>query len=149
LIADPFALVYQGFVSLEWFMSAGVMGRIIKEIEIEGQPVMALFDSGATYTYVSSSLARNVPITPVVRPARVILGGKDIEIRELCFVNGKIEGLDFFTDAVPLDEIGQADGHKLDAIIGAATMEHWEIKLDPRSGELDLEGLRRREFTEF
>ena len=38
---------------------------------------------------------------------------------------------------------------ELDAIIGALTMERWEIKLDPRSGSLDLEGLRRREFTEF
>jgi hypothetical protein len=28
-------------------------------------------------------------------------------------------------------------------------MEQWEIRLDPRTGELDLEGLRRREFTEF
>ena len=29
------------------------------------------------------------------------------------------------------------------------TMERWEIKLDPKAGGLDLEGLRRREFTEF
>jgi len=28
-------------------------------------------------------------------------------------------------------------------------MEQWEIRLDPRTGTLDLEGLRRREFTEF
>src|SRR2546426_5152238 len=126
-------------------MSAGMMGRIIKEIEIEGQPAMALFDSGATYTYVRSSLIQNVPKKLVARPPHVILGGKEIDIRELCFVDGKIEGLDFFTDAVPLDEIGRADGHVLDAIIGATTMEHWEIKLDPKSMELDLEGLRRRE----
>lgn len=125
------------------------MGRIIKEIEIEGQPAIALFDTGATYTYVCSPLVQNVPRKSVARPAHVVLGGKDIDIRELCFVDGKIEGLDFFTEAVPLDEIGHADGHKLDAIIGAATMEHWEIRLDPRSRELDLEGLRRREFTEF
>jgi len=25
----------------------------------------------------------------------------------------------------------------------------WEIKLDPRTGTLDLEGLRRREFIKF
>jgi hypothetical protein len=28
-------------------------------------------------------------------------------------------------------------------------MEEWYIKLDPRSGELDLSGIRRREFTEY
>ncbi|MFQ6093499.1 MAG: hypothetical protein ACE5OR_12655 [bacterium] len=27
-------------------------------------------------------------------------------------------------------------------------MEGWEIKLDPKTGELDLTGLRRREFIE-
>jgi hypothetical protein len=64
-------------------------------------------------------------------------------------IQGKIEGLDFLADAVPVAELGKADGYELDAIIGALTMERWEIKLDPRSGSLDLEGLRRREFTEF
>ena len=73
------------------------MARIIKTIEIEGQPAVALFD----------------------------------------------------TDAVPVAELGRAEGHELDALIGALTMERWEIRLDPRSGALDLEGLRRREFTEF
>jgi len=28
-------------------------------------------------------------------------------------------------------------------------MEGWEIRLDPRTGELDLSGLRKREFTEY
>lgn len=125
------------------------MARIIKTIEIEGQPAVALFDTGAIYTYVRSSLVRGVPRRLITRPARVTLGGKDISIRELCLVEGKIEGLDFFTDAVPVDDIGTADGHELDALVGALTMERWEIRLDPKTGELDLEGLRRREFTEF
>ena len=57
--------------------------------------------------------------------------------------------MDFFTDAVPIDKLGRAAGHQPDALIGALTMERWEIKLDPKAGVLDLEGLRRREFTEF
>jgi hypothetical protein len=48
-----------------------------------------------------------------------------------------------------VDELGKADGHELDILIGARTMEQWEIRLDPRTGTLDLEGLKRREFTEF
>jgi hypothetical protein len=65
------------------------------------------------------------------------------------FIDGKIEGLDFFTDAVAVTELGAADGHELDAVVGALTLERWEIRLDPKSGTLDLEGLRRREFIEF
>jgi len=125
------------------------MARILKTIEIEGKRAMALFDTGALYSYVRSSLVEGVPRRKVGRPVFVILGGKEIEIRELCFIEGKIEGLDFFTYAVPIGDIGRADGHDLDVLIGALTMEQWEIRLDPRTGELDLEGLRRREFTEF
>lgn len=125
------------------------MARIIKTIEIEGQQAVALFDTGAIYTYVRSPLARETPRRAMIPPARVALGGKDIEIRELCFVQGQIEGLGFLADAVPIEDIGVADGHELDVIIGALTMERWEIRLDPKTGKLDLEGLRRREFTEF
>ena len=125
------------------------MGRIIKTIEVEGQPTVALFDTGAVYTYVRSSLVNDVPRKAISKPVRVLLGGQTIDIGELCLIDGKIEGLDFFADAVPVVELGAADGHELDAIIGALTMERWEIKLDPKAGDLDLEGLRRREFTEF
>ncbi len=125
------------------------MGRIIKAIEIEGQPAVALFDTGALYTYVRSDLVRKAPGRAVSTPARVALRGREIEIRELRLIEGKIEGLDFIADAVPLDAIGHADGQELDVLIGALTMERWEMKLDPKSLALDLEGLRRREFTEF
>jgi hypothetical protein len=125
------------------------MARIIKTIEIEDQPAVTLFDTGALYTYVRAALVRDAPRRAMITPARVGLGGREIEIRECCILQGKIEGLDFLTDAVPVEGLGRADGHELDALIGARTMEQWEIGLDPRTGVLNLEGLRRREFTEF
>ena len=125
------------------------MGRIVKQIEIEGQPATALFDTGANYTYVRADLVQNALRRRMSPPITVALGGQEIEIREVCLVEGKIEGLPFLTDAVPVAELGQADGHRLDAIIGAQTMKQWEIRLDPSTGELDLEGLRRREFKEW
>jgi Aspartyl protease len=125
------------------------MARIIKPIEIEGQPAVALFDTGAINTYVRSSLVAAAPRRAMATPTRVGLGGRVIEISELCLVQGKIEGMDFLADAVPVPELGRADGHELDAILGALTLERWEIRLDPKAGTLDLEGLRRREFTEF
>ena len=66
---------------------------------VEQLPAVALFDTGALYSYVRSSLIREVPRREMVPPARVALGGRDIEIRELCLVQGKIEGLDFLADA--------------------------------------------------
>jgi len=125
------------------------LARIIKTIEIEGQTVTALFDTGALFTYVKRNLLANAVKRSLTAPFHVALGGKTIEVRELHLIGGKIEGLGFDTDAVPVDEIGRANGHQLDVIIGARTMEQWEIKLDPRTGTLDLEGLKRREFTEF
>ncbi len=125
------------------------MARIIKTIEIEGLQAVALFDTGAIYTYVRSSFVLETPRRAMIPPARIALGGKDVEIRELRFIQGKIEDLDFLADAVPVEDIGVADGHELDVIIGSLTMERWEIRLDPKTGELDLTGLRRREFTEF
>lgn len=122
---------------------------MIKTVEIEGQPAVALFDTGAVYTYVRAELLGSAPRIAMTRPVRVTLGGMDIEIRELCLIQGKIEGLDFAADAVPVAQLGTADGKQLDAVIGALTLERWEIRLDPKAGTLDLEGLRRRELTEF
>ena len=127
------------------------MSRVIKTIEIEGQPVKALFDTGAFNSYLLRRHLGGVPdrMVPVARPYDVALGGETIRIRERALVNGKIEGLDFDTSVVPVDSLGKANGHDLDAIIGAITMEAWEITVNPKDGSLGLEGLRRREFTEF
>ena len=125
------------------------MGRIIKEVEIEGQSAVALFDTGAVFTYVKQPYLANAVRKSLAAPFHVALGGRSIDVQELYLIDGKIEGLEFDTDAVPVDKLGRADGHELDAIIGVLTMERWEIRLDPKSGVLDLEGLKRREFTEF
>ncbi|MBM4033958.1 MAG: hypothetical protein FJ291_19575 [Planctomycetes bacterium] len=125
------------------------MSRIIKTIEILGKPASALFDTGAMYSYVSAKLVCKARKWKVAAPLRVGLGGRKIRVQECCFLDGKIEGLDFFTDAVVVEDFGRIDGHRLDAIIGAATMEKWEIQLDPKMGTLSLEGLKRHEFTEY
>jgi hypothetical protein len=127
------------------------MSRVIKTIEIEGQSVKALFDTGAFNSYLLRKYLGGVPdrMVPVVKPYEVALGGETIKIRERALINGKIEGLDFDTSVVPADSLGKANGHDLDAIIGAITMEAWEITVNPKEGTLGLEGLKRREFTEY
>ena len=125
------------------------MSRVIKTIEIEGQPVKALFDTGAFHTYVLRRYVTGAPTQVVAKPYEVALGGETFEVRQHALVNGKIEGLDFNTMVVPIDSLGKANGHDLDAIIGAITMEAWEITVNPKDGTLGLEGLKRREFTEY
>jgi hypothetical protein len=125
------------------------MSRVIKTIEIEGQPVKALFDTGAFHTYLLRKYLRDVPTRPVTKPYEVALGGETIHITERALINGKIEGLDFDTSVVPVDSLGKANGHDLEAIIGAITMEAWEITVNPKDGTLGLEALKRREFTEY
>ena len=125
--------------------------RIIKTIEIEGKAAAALFDTGAFHTYVLRKYLKGKKnrLVPVARPYEVALGGKTFVVREEAIVNGKIEGLDFNAMVVPIDSLGRADGHELEAIIGAITMEGWEITVNPKDGTLGLEGLKRREFTDF
>ena len=125
------------------------MSRVIKTIEIEGRPVKALFDTGAFHSYVLRKYLEGVPMRSVTKPYEVALGGATIKIKERALVNGKIEGLDFDTSVVPVESLGKANGHDLDAIIGASTIKPWEITVNPKDGTFGLEGLRRREFTEY
>ncbi|MEW5766489.1 MAG: retropepsin-like aspartic protease [bacterium] len=123
--------------------------RILKEIEIEGKKANALFDTGSIHTYVSSRLLEGVPIRILSKPYKVALGGRVIEIKEHCSIQGRIEGLDFHTEVIPIDEVGRVDGKVVDVLIGALTMEEWEIIPNPKDATIDLSGLKRREFTEF
>jgi len=123
--------------------------RIIKEVEIEEKEAQALFDTGSFHTYVTNRFLEGAARIRLRRPYRVALGGKEIEVEERCLFNGKIEGLDFSTYGIPIDELGMVDGKTIDVLIGASTMEEWEIIPNPKDGTLDLSGLRRREFTEY
>jgi len=125
------------------------MSRVIKTIEIEGQPVKALFDTGAFHSYVLRKYLESVPMRRVAKPYEVALGGETTEIEERALMNGKIEGLDFDTSVVPVESFANANSHDLGAIIGASTMKPWEITVNSKGGTLGLEGLKRRKFVEY
>ena len=129
--------------------SRGILMRIVRDIEIEGQNVKALFDTGAINTYVIKGILKDVPIRTVREPYTVALAGSVIEVKEYCAIEGKIEGFGFNTITILIDDLGKIEGKPIDAIIGALTMEQWEIIPNPKDGTLDLSGLKRREFTEF
>ena len=124
-----------------------VVGRIVKDIEIDGKVLKALFDTGSARSYITAKF--RPPVSVRVPPITVGLGGMERRIDERCIISAKIDGLDFDLTAFVVDELGAIEEGKLDAIVGALTMEEWWIKLDPQSRTLDLSQLRRREFTEY
>lgn len=125
------------------------MTRLVKSLSIEGRPTVALFDTGSVRSYVLREICESAPRIKVRVPYTVGLGGRMITISEECIVRGEIEGLELTMKAAPTDDIGMIEGRKLGAIIGATAMEEWEIRMDLAKGELDLAGLRKREFTEY
>lgn len=131
------------------------MGRTIETITIKGDPeshgkkVTAIFDNGAERSYIKrSALPDDVHCAPIASFTSG-LGGVRREIREVCPLNAEIQGLPFNINAHPVEEIGQIDGQEVAVLIGATTMEEWDIKLIPKGKTLDLTGLKRREFIEL
>jgi len=125
------------------------VARILREMSVEGNPTTALFDTGSVRSYLLREIVSSAPRIKVRSPYTIGLGGRTITISEECIVHGEIDGLELIMKAAPIDEIEVIDGRKLGAIIGATVMEEWEIRIDLAKGELDLSGLRKREFTEY
>jgi hypothetical protein len=123
------------------------MSRIVKEIEVDGRNLKALFDNGSLRSYIKAEFRS--PTARKVKPITVGLGGETRLLNERCDITAAIDGLEFDVTAYIVKELGETEHGPLDAIIGALTMEEWYIKLDPRTGELDLSGLRKREFIEY
>jgi hypothetical protein len=128
------------------------MTRIVKEINVEGRALKALFDTGSLRSYVRAEF--RPPTTRQVSPIRVGLGGMARQFDERSDFTASIDDLEFditayIQDLGTVDELGETEHGRLDALIGALTMEEWNIKLDPREGEVDLSALRKREYTEF
>jgi len=107
------------------------MAVIEKKIRLAGskgsREVVALFDSGATYSCVRSDLARQlekvVPI-PGAMTFRTAKRGETLTARERISVNIHINGCRVS------DEFMVIPGLVEPAIIGAATMQKWRMKLD-------------------
>lgn len=124
------------------------MANILRKVSIEGRETIALFDTGSARSYVLKTLSQGASRV-TVKPYTVGIGGRTITVREECILKGEIEGLEFTIKAVPIDELGSINGYAIGIIIGATAMEEWEIRIDMAKAELDLSGLKRREFIEY
>ena len=124
------------------------MARTFREIEIEGKKAFVLFNTGSIRSYIRGEFAS--PVRRKIPPLVVGLGGDSFEISEACLLVCAIEGLEFDMEAHPVEDLGTDEkGRRIDAIIGALTMEKWALTPDPKTGLIDLTFLRKRELIEY
>jgi hypothetical protein len=107
------------------------MSMITGRIRLSGSKgdknVDALYDSGASVSFLKKSIAESVEMItplPIVYTAKTAKNGETIEISEAVRV-------DFYVGNIRLsDEFFITEDLTEDAIIGAATMQKWRLKLD-------------------
>jgi len=125
------------------------MGRIKREIEIDGQWYWTLFDSGSRNSYVTEEVAAHLVTDNLAKQQSTALGGKVHQIKQACILKAEIDGHPIDTHARVLDEIGtDENGRCLDVLLGALAMQEWGIRLDLQDEELDFTHYTT-DFVEF
>ncbi len=107
------------------------MGVIINRIKLVGskgdKKVDALFDSGASFSFIEKKLASNLEsilTLPASLQFETAKEGEKLEVKERVVLDFYIEGIRLSDEFLIVDELSE------DAIIGAATLQKWRLKLD-------------------
>ena len=115
------------------------MGEIMEKIRLVGSKgeaeVTALFDSGATYSFVNHRVAQQVAVVETLpEPMRFATAkvGTTVEAHKRIAVNFYIDGVRYSDEFLVLDEMAE------ELIIGAKTMQAWGIKLDMEQEKVEL-----------
>ncbi len=125
------------------------MGRIKRNVKVDGKQCWTLFDSGARNTYVAASVARLLSTYKTKPPIRSAIGGRARETDTAAMLDGELEGHHILTQALVVDDIGtDEDGRPIEILFGALAMQQWGIRLIPEEERLDLSHYPE-EFVEF
>ena len=125
------------------------MGRIRKQIRIDGRDCWTLFDTGARNTYVVPEVASLLVTSTTTQPIKAALGGGTHQIHATAILEGWLEQHWISTHARVINKIGNdEDGRPIDILLGALAMQEWGIRLNPEKEELDLTHYPK-EFVEF
>ena len=115
------------------------MGEIFERVRLVGSKgeveVRALFDSGATYSFVRADVAEQVEtLLPLPEPMRFATANSNtpVEATKRIVCNFYIDGIRYSDEFLVLDEMTE------DLIIGAKTMRAWGIKLDMEREKVEL-----------
>ncbi|MEA1964208.1 MAG: hypothetical protein U9O41_03660 [Candidatus Aerophobetes bacterium] len=125
------------------------MGRVRKNIIIDGHPCWTLFDTGARNTYIIADIANSLPKKKLTQPERVGIGGRVHHYDQICIMTALVEGKPVWTDACLLDEIGNdREGKRIEVLFGALAMQRWGIRPLPDEEKIDMSRYPK-EFVEY
>ena len=125
------------------------MGRIRRNIEVNGKNYWTLFDSGARNTYITNQAAKGLPVFKRKTHEPVKLGGQMHDVTEDCSIEGLIDEYPITIQARVLDNIGTDDkGLNIEILFGALAMQEWGIWLNLPEEKLDMSHYPK-EFVEF
>jgi len=115
------------------------MGRIRKNIVVNGNKFWTLFDTGSRNTYVVKAVAEGLNISQISSPRKVSLGGKEHILNKGFFLQAKVEGYPVEIDSYIIDEIGYDKNKKnIEVLFGALAMQKWGIRPVPDEERLDM-----------
>ena len=128
------------------------MGRIIRDIKINGKVRKAIFDTGSVQSFITENALPEDAVCIPIKPITARIAGSNHELKKRCLIPSKLENNSFEFDAFLIDNLGkmQEKGDiDIDIVIGATTMEEWAINLNPKKQTIDLGGLKKRQFLSF
>ena len=116
------------------------MAVIEKEIKLVGskgqRKVVAIFDSGSTYSCIEPGLARSLGMVEAL-PEPMDFGtakrGERLAAKEAIRLNFYIDGYRFSDEFMLIPELSEA------VIIGAKTLQAWRMKLDFEKEEVIID----------
>ncbi len=115
------------------------MSRVFREVIIRSnigeEEVKALFDTGASRTFILREVARRIGnLVELSRPRIATLGDgeNEIKINEGIFIEITLDNYTISTDA----DVSEKLAH--DLIIGASTMQEWGIVVDPEEEKVEI-----------
>jgi len=115
------------------------VGVIKKELKIIGgkgeKKVNVLFDTGASFSLIRRSVAEEIaPISPLGRSLRFLLGDgkKVLASREAVSIQIEMKRCLVTDHAIVMDSLAE------DFILGASSMQFYQIKLDPEKEDFTI-----------
>lgn len=117
-------------------MAKRVVGRVELRTEARSVEAEALFDTGATKSFVSSRLADELGYVKYREPKRVMLAVEGMEGLVIGYLVARvvIDGYE-----LPLEHaFGVVEGLRHDVVIGMDVIEPYDVELDVKEGRARL-----------